>query len=295
MDSAAKPAKPIVLAFGSWQITLVPVQEGDGPPRRSMKRLWLTVLVSLLIHTVIVLLLPKRDVVVGDAEPVARGLQVELAPSPPPAPSATPVPAAPSVVPQRQILAVPNRPSTIMPPVPILPPTPPAPEVPTRDPRPVPPELDFMAQIEARRAARRAQEEAFARENALARGGAGDPNGDERAKAAIARNVQTLSQRRDGTSGVFEILHKGHRTAQFAFRGWTVSRENSWKEVIEVDAGLGGNIERAIVQRMIVLIRSHYKGDFNWESHKLGRVVQLSARPEDNAALEEFMMKEFFG
>jgi hypothetical protein len=152
-----------------------------------------------------------------------------------------------------------------------------------------------MAQLEARRAARAAAEANFARENALARAGQGDPNGDEKAKAAIARNVQTLSQRRDGTSGVFEILHKGHRTAQFAFRGWTVSRENSWKEVIEVDAGLGGNVERAIVKRMIVLIRSHYKGDFNWDSHKMGRVVQLSARPEDNAALEEFMMKEFFG
>jgi hypothetical protein len=289
---ALNPNAPIVWSLGSWQITIAPADDGSGPPRRSMSRFWIVALISMLIHITIVLLLPKRELVMGDPPANPLGMQVELAPSPSPPINATPAPARPSPVPQRQILAVPNRPSTVMPPVPIIPP---APEVPTRDARPVPPEQDFMAQLEARRAARAAQEAAFARENALARGGPGDPNGDEKAKAAIARNVQTLSQRRDGTSGVFEIIDKGHRTATFGFRGWTVSRENSWKEVIEVDAGLGGNIERAIVKRMIVLIRTHYKGDFNWDSHKLGRVVPLSARPEHNAELEEFMMREFFG
>ena len=46
---------------------------------------------------------------------------------------------------------------------------------------------------------------------------------------------------------------------------------------------------------MIVLIRSHYTGDFFWESHRLGRTVTLSARAEDNDGLEDFMMREFFG
>jgi hypothetical protein len=45
---------------------------------------------------------------------------------------------------------------------------------------------------------------------------------------------------------------------------------------------------------MILLIREYYSGDFKWESHRLQRVVTLSARPEDQAGLEEFMMKEFF-
>ena len=45
---------------------------------------------------------------------------------------------------------------------------------------------------------------------------------------------------------------------------------------------------------MIDLIRTHYKGDFNWDSHRLGRVVVLSARIEDTTGLEEFMMREFF-
>jgi len=65
--------------------------------------------------------------------------------------------------------------------------------------------------------------------------------------------------------------------------------------VIEVDAGLHGNVELAMIRRMIVLIRTHYTGDFYWESHRLQRVVTLSARPEDNEGLEDFMMREFFG
>ena len=46
---------------------------------------------------------------------------------------------------------------------------------------------------------------------------------------------------------------------------------------------------------MIELIRRYYQGDFNWESQRLDRIVTLSARTEDNAGLEEFMIKEFFG
>ena len=36
-------------------------------------------------------------------------------------------------------------------------------------------------------------------------------------------------------------------------------------------------------------------GNFNWDSHRLGRVVILSARIDDNAGLETFLMREFFG
>ena len=70
---------------------------------------------------------------------------------------------------------------------------------------------------------------------------------------------------------------------------------SQWREVIEVDAGLGGNVELAMVRRMIDLIRGHYKGDFNWESHRLGRVVVMSARSEHQTELEDFLMREFFG
>ena len=57
--------------------------------------------------------------------------------------------------------------------------------------------------------------------------------------------------------------------------------------MIEVDAGPDGDVELAIVRRMIALIREHYTGDFNWESQRLGRVVVLSAAPADNAELED--------
>ena len=38
-----------------------------------------------------------------------------------------------------------------------------------------------------------------------------------------------------------------------------------------------------------------YSGDFRWESHRLGRIVILSARPEDSEGLEDFLIREFFG
>ena len=108
--------------------------------------------------------------------------------------------------------------------------------------------------------------------------------------ANIRRNLQP-----EGTSGVFQIISMGVRTARFSFRGWTTDYNNSRREVIEVDAGLNGDVERAIIRRMIELIRKQFKGDFNWESHRLNRVVVLSARIDDNDGLEDFLMLEFFG
>jgi hypothetical protein len=45
---------------------------------------------------------------------------------------------------------------------------------------------------------------------------------------------------------------------------------------------------------MIEMIRREYTGDFNWESQRLGRVIVLSARLNDNAGLEAFLKDEFF-
>ena len=46
---------------------------------------------------------------------------------------------------------------------------------------------------------------------------------------------------------------------------------------------------------MIAIIREREPGDFVWVSHRLGRNVNLSARPGDQAGLEDFLMQEFFG
>ena len=172
-------------------------------------------------------------------------------------------------------------------PLPAAAPTPtPAQEqpTPTPSPRPQAPAVDMLAMIESRRAERRAAEAARAGSSA---------NGPP-AEDAATRNLRTLAGG-EGVGGVFEILDKGVRTGRFAFNGWKPDSRSHWRDVIEVDAGLGGDIELAMVRRMIELIRSHYSGDFKWDSRRLQRVVTLSARPEDQAGLEDFMMKEFFG
>ena len=45
---------------------------------------------------------------------------------------------------------------------------------------------------------------------------------------------------------------------------------------------------------VIALIRDDVDGDFTFRSARTGRDVQLSSRLDDNAALEEFMLREFF-
>jgi hypothetical protein len=167
--------------------------------------------------------------------------------------------------------------------------TPAAPVAPTPPPIPVPspdraPPIDMMAMLKAARDRRRAAEEAAAR----------GPSDAEAATANVNRNLASLRTGREGTSGVFQILRKGTRTAEFAFNGWQPDGSRKWREVIEVDAGLGGDVDLAIVRRMIALIRTHYTGDFNWESHRLGRVIVLSARLEDTEGLEDFLSREFF-
>ena len=63
---------------------------------------------------------------------------------------------------------------------------------------------------------------------------------------------------------------------------------------VEVEAGPDGDVERAIIRKMIELIRQYHQEDFNWESQRLNRIIVLSARQRDNEGLEDFLMKEFF-
>ncbi|GKS69625.1 hypothetical protein W03_16290 [Nitrosomonas sp. PY1] len=112
---------------------------------------------------------------------------------------------------------------------------------------------------------------------------------NEARMANVRRNLQTA-----GTSGIFQILRIGPRTAEFSFRAWTTGQSNPRLQYIQVDAGPDGSVERAIIRRMIQLIREYYKEDFNWESHRLHRVVVLSAREKDTKGLEDFLMREFF-
>lgn len=169
--------------------------------------------------------------------------------------------------------------------VPLPPPQEPTPPTPT-PPSPKEPPVDMMASINARRAAREAAEAAMAR-------GPHNPTEAEIAQANINRNLRFVPG--GGVGGVFQILNKSQLSAEFAFNGWEPDRDRKWREVIEVTTPAGTDIDRAIVKRMIALIRTHYQGDFRWESRYLDRVVVLSARPEDNDGLEDFLIREFFG
>ena len=143
--------------------------------------------------------------------------------------------------------------------------------------------MDMLAMIEQRREKRRLEEEKRRRPTVPV------PPSD-----AASRNLESLTGR-DGVSGVFQILRKSTLSGTFAFNGWRPSAFSRWRQVYEVEVKPGEDIELAMVRRMIELIRTHYTGDFNWDSHRLGRVVVLSARPEDQKGLEDFLQREFFG
>jgi hypothetical protein len=164
-----------------------------------------------------------------------------------------------------------------------------APSKPAPSPDTAPP-TDMMAYVNAARARRQATENYAAQENAAAVASERQPTDDEIRAANIKRNLQS-----PGANGIFQIINVSPRTAQFSFRGWTSNYSNSRRELIEVEAGPDGDIQRAIVRRMIELIRNYYQGDFNWESQRLGRTVILSARKQDNDGLEDFLIQEFWG
>jgi hypothetical protein len=194
-------------------------------------------------------------------------------PAPKPRPRSTP-----KVLVKQPVLRTPSAPP---------PPPPPAAVKPT-EPAPPPTEAaptDMQSYVKAAQARRHAAETTA---TGVAESHA--PSADEQRLETIRRNLQPV-----GTNGIFQILDLQVRTARFSFRAWTSNASNPRRETIDVDAGAGGNIELAVIRRMIELIRGYYKGDFNWESDRLGRVVVLSARQVDNAELEDFMMREFFG
>jgi hypothetical protein len=61
-----------------------------------------------------------------------------------------------------------------------------------------------------------------------------------------------------------------------------------------VDQGSNADIQTALVKKVIDIIREEKKEDFVWESKRLGKPITLSARPQDNRELEQFLMREFF-
>lgn len=163
-----------------------------------------------------------------------------------------------------------------------------APEEIKPKPTPIAPEMDMAAAIEARRKARgqdTSDQPAEESENDRA---------TRIAKANIAAaNGRSRGDDRNETGGVFEVK-KTSLSATVKFRGWNPSFKRRWLQEVNVELGTEKDIETAVIKKMIEIIRKEKTGDFEWDSHRLQRVVKLSARVEDTAELSEFLYKEMF-
>jgi type IV secretory pathway VirB10-like protein len=256
---------------------------------RINRKVFVAVVASLLVHALLLLWLSRYDLL-NQHPPAAEDqtLDVQLSPprpvaaaSPPPAEIRPPTPPRPA---PRVKPAPPPRP--VLPQEIAQPPAIPTPETVAKAP-PVPPKpavaepeqfTDMASYVNAARERRRLAGE--------------DP--DVRNEEA-RKQPEEVRRNASGTSGVFSISRMDARSATFAFRGWRNELSYSHREVYEVQAGPDGDVQRALIRKMIEIIRRYYTGDFNWDSPRMGRVVVLSARPQDNAGLEDFLLQEFFG
>jgi hypothetical protein len=271
---------------------------GDSLIRFNISRNTLIAIIcSLIIHALIFFAVPKISLDTASAPP-PQTIEVSLAP---PAPVQKPqvLPAeSPKLEKPKKSVAKPtpkviaqkpearSKPVFSVPDVPVIPKS--SPElVPLKDSKDAP--TDMMSYVKARQAQRQATESDAAKQNAEAAAKEHGPTEAQIRDEKIKRNLQS------GTNGIFEVTTLSGRHAGFSFRGWTNDYSSSKRQFFEVEAGSGQDIRLVMIKKMIGLIREHYQGDFNWDSNRLARLVILSARPEDNAGLEEFMMTEFFG
>ena len=247
--------------------------------------------VTVLLHLLLVaLFLLAKDTREKRAAPSAGATMVYLAPLPPGKPEPKPAPQqqqSPKKTPKTPPVQVKRLPDTIT-----LPNEKPV-KVVDAEPKPVvtpPPEVDMQAYIEARRKARgaKAPSEQPVEESENARA-------TRIAMANIAAaNGRSHGDDRNETGGVFSISNKTFHSAELKFRGWNPNFKRRWLQQLTVEQGAEIDVETAIVKKMVELIRKEKTGDFEWDSHRLQRVVTMSARPQDSAALEAFLFKEMF-
>jgi outer membrane biosynthesis protein TonB len=275
-----------------WIDELRPGQDVVAVPR-----VWLMIALSILIHIAILFLWVPRTRLFNpgdEEEQIADRLQVQLAAEPTPPPQSPPPTQATPPPPARPPRAIPRtQPPPVVrmtpPETPVIVPTPAPPPPPAvATPRPSPPvEGDLAAYVQARRRER----------------GEAEPTAveDEAAKfnrtiaanlPAAARGSATQDAKRGG--GIFQIKRMTYDDAAFEFYGWNTAMGRKTPQLIEVRKGMNSDMRIAVVRRMIVIIREYEKEDFTWESPRLAHNVILSARLSDNAALEAFMMHEFF-
>jgi hypothetical protein len=254
--------------------------------------IWAAFALSILIHVLALwVLLPRLNLEVKSVrgDPRER-LNVNLAPSasPPPAPSSSPKRDTRTAV----------RPAPAPPVIALDRPAPGARPVPPIEATARPPAAnDLTSYIEARRRARAESSPSPFQGRASDAPPVEDDNArSERIVAANLDSKRVPSFGNDPTKGggVFVIQRLGFDRAEFLFYGWNKDIRRNALQPIEVRKGNNSDIRIAVVRRMIEIIRENEQGDFIWESRRLGRNVTRSARLEDNAALEDFLMRDFF-
>ena len=152
----------------------------------------------------------------------------------------------------------------------------------------IPPEMDMAEYIAKRRQARGATDPSTTTEESEAARGA---------RNALA-NIAAINKRgqddANESGGIFSISNKTFHSMDLKFRGWNPNFKRRWLTSVTVEQGSEPDVETAVVKKMIELIRREKSGDFEWDSHRLGKVITMSARPKDTAELQAFLMKEMF-
>jgi hypothetical protein len=151
-----------------------------------------------------------------------------------------------------------------------------------------PPQMDMSAMIEARRKAR----------GAASPSPATDDSDEARGMRNALANVAALNNRgredSNESGGIFSISNKTFHSMDLKFRGWNPNFKRRWLTSVTVEQGSEPDLETAVIKKMIELIRKEKSGDFEWDSHRMGRVITMSARAQDTAQLQAFLFKEMF-
>ena len=268
--------------------------------RIAISTIHLAFALSLVLHALLLAgWIPKIHLLPFDESELKKpghSLAVRLVPMPDSAPP--PAPAIPAHPPPAQrlrpLLPAKQRPSA----QPVL-----AIERPSNSPAAPPAEAarppanqDFASLIEARRRAREAE---AAPPPSQASAPAQEESEQQRRNRIVAANLgldraPTFGADKRHGGGIFELRRVGYESAEFVFFGWNKFIKRNTNQVIEVRRGTNPSVELAVVRKMIEIIREHEQGNFTWESHRLGRDVNLSARLSDTAGLEDFLLQEFF-
>ena len=284
-------------------------------PRQRISRS-IGLILAVLLHVLGIWMLIARDPLVlkpppdGNDNaityiaPLAQASAPAAKTPPQPRPKTVPKPPAaqprkPKLQPKPPVLARSAPPRRITPPQPPVAATEPLTPAPNIAPTPdvaaaaAPPAEDFSAGINA---ARKRRADAQAQDPALAEA----PAESESQRAnRIARDNIAFSQRgqgasREQTGGIFDLRNVSLHRAEFTFRGWNANFKRNWLQLVEVEQGTEADIEQAVVTKMIGVIRANRKGEFIFESRRLGRQVTQNADTAYEPALRAFLLKEFF-